>query len=77
MVNNGITNHSESNNRGRLLRPINFVAKSKSASFETPAPACEASALTTELIAPKQSYFNRKNQLCKMRALASSHKFRS
>ena len=34
-----------------LLRHPNFVAKSTDASFETPPLACEASALTTELIA--------------------------
>ena len=34
-----------------LLRHLNFVAKSKDPSFEPPPLACEASALTTELIA--------------------------
>ncbi len=36
-----------------LLRYPNFVAKSPASSFELTPPACEASALTTELTARK------------------------
>ncbi len=69
MGKNGTSNYSDSNNRGRLLRSTNFVAKSKNASFETPAPACEASALTTELIAPPPHILCYRLQLCKEEAI--------
>ncbi len=39
-----------------LLRHPNFVANSKGPSFEAPPLACEASALTTELIAHFRIY---------------------
>jgi len=55
-----------------LLRHPNFVAESRDSSFEPPPLACEASALTTELTAQNRIYFNPKNQLCKLVALASS-----
>jgi len=48
-----------------LLRHPNFVAKSKDPSFEPPPLACEASALTTELIAQNHIYFSPKNGSCK------------
>jgi len=69
MVKNDTSNYYDSDNRRRLLRPTNFVAKPKSASFETPAPACEASALTTELIAPPSHILCYRLQLCKEEAI--------
>jgi len=41
----------QGSNKHLLLRHPNFVAKSKDPSFEPPPLACEANALTTELIA--------------------------
>jgi hypothetical protein len=40
-------------NKDLLPCQHNFVAKSTEASFEKHAPACEASALTTELTVPR------------------------
>jgi hypothetical protein len=56
-----------------LLRQPNFISKPANPSFEAGPLACEASALTAELTAPKQSYFSPKNQLCKTTPLASSN----
>ena len=47
----GNINTKRSKTTDLLLRPQNFVAKSVDTSFEPPPLACEASALTTELIA--------------------------
>ena len=48
-----------------LLRAPNFVANPGDLEA-SPAPlACEASALTAELTAPKHIYFSRKRWLCK------------
>ena len=45
----------QSGNKDLLLRHPNFVAKSPNARRELSPLACEASALTTELIAPKHT----------------------
>jgi hypothetical protein len=53
--------------KGRLLLVVKSVPESPPARREPRLPACEASALTTELTAPNRTYFSPQDEPCKDR----------
>ena len=65
--------NAEASAEGLLSRHPDFVAKWPGPMPEPDLHKCEASALSTELIAPIRAYFTPKNHACKMGALASSN----